>query len=132
MRNQLYRCLMGQIDWTKVEEEMIMRLLCATKSLLLPGKRYLSKISTWSPFNDIIIQTFIVFTKKINTFFRGFCSQRTGLEKTLFLVVTLILFGSVIVAASLYSVGYNRAITENEGLNYNNINLKIMMMNFKI
>ena len=72
----------------------------------------------------ITIQTNVCFYKN-KYVFRGFWSQRTGLEKTLFLVVTLTLFGSVIVAASLYSVGYNRAITENEGLNYNNINLKL-------
>ena len=73
----------------------------------------------------------ICFTK-IYTLYRGVWSQRTGLEKTLFLVVTLILFGSVIVAASLYSVGYNRAISENEGLRYNIISLEIIIRNVKV
>ena len=39
------------------------------------------------------------------------------------------LAGSVMVAASLYSVGYNRAISENEGLRYNIISLEIIIRN---
>ena len=39
-------------------------------------------------------------------YFRGFWTQRTGLEKTLLLAVIVILIGSIAAAGSLYSVGY--------------------------
>lgn len=40
--------------------------------------------------------------------------------------------GSVMVAASLYSVGYNSAISENEGLRYNIISLENILRNVKV